>query len=174
MRPWARGAAATAVLLAAACVTGSVSPSASPSASPLTPTPSPTPRVSAAPTVEGLQPLQGPPLKDMVAVATSAIVPSPPPPATPTPTPDPAVWRFEGRVTDDDGEGLAGVCVVIGPLGCHQFGPRTDDRGVYSIDLPQKGNVLYELRFELSGFIGVYYQARPTAPTVFNVVLRRR
>jgi len=34
-------------------------------------------------------------------------------------------------------------------------------------------SVVYELRFELAGFTGVYYQARPTAPTVFNVVLAR-
>ena len=161
-----------AVLLAAACSAGSISPSASPTGS-RAPTPSPTPRVSAAPTVEGLQPLQGPPLVNAVAVATSAIVPSASPAATPTPTPDPAVWRFEGRVVDADGEGLAGVCVVIGPNGCQKFSPHTDERGLYFIDLPQNPSVVYELRFELAGFTGVYYQARPTAPTVFNVVLAR-
>ncbi|MGH2379429.1 MAG: carboxypeptidase-like regulatory domain-containing protein, partial [Candidatus Limnocylindria bacterium] len=102
----------------------------------------------------------------------SAAVPSAPPPATPWPTPDPKVWRFEGRVVTEAGEPLARVCVVIGPLGCRQHGPHTDDQGRYYIDMPQNPTIVYELRFEKEGYGTVYYRMQPQGPTVFNVVLK--
>ena len=97
----------------------------------------------------------------------------PPPPRTATPTPDPAVWRFEGRVVDDGGAALTDVCVVIGPRGCQRFSPHTDDRGVYSFDVPQVPTVVYDLYFQKDGFITVWYRTQPTAPTTFNVILHR-
>jgi hypothetical protein len=104
---------------------------------------------------------------------TSAPVPSAPPPARPTPTPDPAVWRFEGRVVDADGRPLRDVCVVIGPRGCQRGSLRTDDRGMYFIDMPQVPTVTYDLYFVKDGYLVVWHQAQPTEPTVFNVVLRK-
>jgi hypothetical protein len=76
-------------------------------------------------------------------------------------------------VVDADGNGLAGVCVVIGPRGCQQFSPHTDQRGIYFIDMPQVPTVVYDLYFVKDGFTMVWYRAQPTAPTIFNVVLQR-
>jgi hypothetical protein len=104
---------------------------------------------------------------------TSAPVATAAPPPTPTPTPDPAVWRFEGRVVDPDGKPLPGVCVVIGPHGCQRGSPRTDDRGVYFIDLPQVTTVTYDLYFVREGYLTVWHQLQPKEPTIFNVILRR-
>jgi hypothetical protein len=108
-----------------------------------------------------------------VAAFTSAPVSPPPPASTPTPTPDPAVWRFEGRVVDEGGASVSDVCVVIGPRGCQRFSPHTDDRGVYSFDVPQNPNVVYDLYFQKDGFVTVWLRTQPTAPTVFNVILHR-
>ena len=135
-----------------------------------------------------LAPLQGSPIPEVPspsgpvgalphgageAAMTSAPVPTAPPPATPTPTPDPAIWRFEGRVVDPDGKPLRDVCVVIGPHGCQRGSPRTDERGVYFIDLPQVPTVIYDLYFVREGYIAVWHQLQPKEPTVFNVVLRK-
>jgi hypothetical protein len=151
-----RHLALAAIALAWACTGGVVTPTAPPVVPPIA---SELPAVSAAPSAE--------------LAATSAPVPSAPPAATPTPTPDPAVWRFEGRVVDADGNGLRGVCVVIGPRGCQRGSVRTDDRGVYFIDLPQVSTVVYDLYFVKDGYAEVWHQVRPSAPTVFNVVLRK-
>lgn len=107
------------------------------------------------------------------AFTSAPSVSPPPPPRTATPTPDPAVWRFEGRVVDESGATLTNVCVVIGPRGCQQFSPHTDDRGVYFFDVPQNPTVVYDLYFQKDGFVTVWYRSQPTAPTVFNVILHR-
>ncbi len=76
-------------------------------------------------------------------------------------------------MVDEHGDPLSGVCVVIGPRGCQQFSPHTDDRGVYSFDVPQNPNVVYDLYFQMDGFVTVWNRVQPTAPTVFNVILHR-
>ena len=94
------------------------------------------------------------------------------PPRTPLPTPDPEIWRFEGVVTDDEGTPLAGVCVAIGPKGCLEHSPRTDDRGVYFVDIA-KGESIFDFFYEKPGYEGAWTRVRPTGPTVFNVTLKR-
>jgi len=136
-------------------------------------TPVPAGTVSPAPAVALTEDLSGHPLGTAIPVATSAGVPPAGPPATPVPTPDPAVWRIEGRILSADGIPLQGVCIVIGPHGCQKFSPHTDERGVYFLDVPQNPNVVYEIRFELEGYVTVYWQAHPDGPTLFNVVLTR-
>jgi hypothetical protein len=101
-------------------------------------------------------------------------VATPPPPSTPTPTPDPAIWRFEGRVVDDNGTPLKDTCVVIGPHGCRQFSPHTDERGVYYFDVPQIPTVEYDLYFMKPGYVIVWSHIQPSGPTTFNVILRSR
>jgi hypothetical protein len=151
-----RDLALGALLTASACTGGVTAPTAPPVIAPIA---SELPAVSAAPTAD--------------VAATSAPVPSAPPPRTPTPTPDPAVWRFEGRVVDADGNALKDVCVVVGPRGCQRGSPRTDERGIYFLDLPQVPTVVYDLYFVKDGFVGVWHRVQPREPTVFNVVLRR-
>lgn len=109
-----------------------------------------------------------------IATASAPDIPPPPAPATPTPTPDPAIWRFEGRVVDEDGQALTDVCVVIGPRGCQRASPHTDDRGVYSFDVPQITTVVYDLYFVKDGYRVVWYHAQPQAPTLFDVVLHKQ
>lgn len=172
------GTTALLVALAALAWSGSrgigvIAPTASPTPA-VVPSSTSEGTVSPAPTVAGAQAVGGLPLGTAQAVATSAGVPwPPPPPATPTATPDPAVWRFEGRVMDEEGYPLEGVCVAIGPAGCQPHSIRTDARGVYYFDVPQVSTVVYELRFEREGFVTIYYMAQPNGPTVFNLVLRR-
>jgi hypothetical protein len=107
-------------------------------------------------------------------VRESAPVPTPPSPSSPTPTPDPAIWRFEGRVVDENDQPLKDVCVVIGPRGCRQVSPHTDDRGVYYFDVPQIPTVEYDLYFMKPGYVVVWTHVQPTAPTTFNVILRKQ
>ncbi len=160
-----------AVLLAAclcACGPGVVtpSPSTSPVILPIVGTPIPevaSPGASVGALPQGAD----------EAATTSAPVASPSAPATPTPTPDPSVWRFEGRVVDADGNGIRDVCVVIGPHGCQRGSIRTDERGVYFIDMPQVPTVVYDLYFVKDGYLSVWYRVQPTEPTVFNVILHK-
>lgn len=156
----------TVIACTASVTTPSPTPTTSPvlapiSGSPLPDSPQPSPSMGALPQGAG-----------EVAV-TSAPVPSAPPPGKATPTPDPAVWRFEGRVVDPDGKPLRDVCVVIGPHGCQRGSPRTDERGVYFIDLPQVPTVIYDFYFVSDGYTVVWHRMQPAEPTVFNVVLRK-
>lgn len=169
----AAGAAAIVVVAAAAVVATRGAPGAivplstapihAPITSPLPEVPSPT-----APASVGALPLGA-----SEVATTSAPVRSAPPPPTPTPTPDPLVWRFEGRVVDEGGDPLKDVCISIGPRGCQRFSPHTDDRGVYFVDLPQNATVVYDLYFQKDGYLTVWYEVQPNAPTVFNVILRK-
>jgi hypothetical protein len=76
-------------------------------------------------------------------------------------------------VVDADGNGLADVCVVIGPRGCQRFSPHTDGHGVYFFDVPQVPTVQYDLYFMKDGYTMVWYRAQPSEPTIFNVVLQK-
>lgn len=156
-------------LVATACTVGGLSPGSGGS----TASPTPRPTVSAAPAIVGAVDVAGHPVAPAIALEASAAVPPPPSAATPTPTPDPAVWRFEGRVVDEEGNGLTGVCVAIGPNGCQPGSIRTDARGTYAIDLPQIRTIVYELRFQLAGYTTVYHRFSPNGASIFDVVLPR-
>jgi hypothetical protein len=106
-------------------------------------------------------------------IATGSLDVVPSPPSHPTPTPDPEIWRFEGVVVDEAGDGIPGVCVIIGPHGCQPGSIRTNEDGRYWIDVPQKATVVYDLYFAKEGYQVVWYRAQPDGPTRFNVLLRR-
>ena len=98
-------------------------------------------------------------------------IPPTAPPATPTPGLGPGTaYRIEGVVVDEVGTPLSDVCIAIGPNGCREHSPRTDDRGIYFIDFPQ-ADVDYELHFTKDGFKEVLKRVRPTANLVLNLVL---
>jgi len=152
-----------------ASATRSVTPSETASASPqvgeatLPPTPVPTPSGTPAPIPS-----------EATVVSAEIVTPSPKPAATPIPTPDPATWRLEGTVVDEAGNPLEAVCVVVGPRGCQQYSPHTDENGHYYLDVAH-GDVTtkFDFYFEMPGHQTVWWQVTPNGPTVFNVVLRK-
>jgi len=98
-------------------------------------------------------------------------IPPTEPPATPTPTLGPGTaYRIEGVVVDEVGIPLPDVCIAIGPNGCREHSPRTDERGVYFIDFP-KADVDYELHFTKDGYKEVLKRLKPTQNQVLNLVL---
>ena len=95
-------------------------------------------------------------------------------PATPTPSPDPNVWRVEGVIVADDTKlPLQEVCIVIGPHGCQRGSIRTDNRGVFAIDVPKNPTVFYDLYFVKDGFWTVWMRIKPEGPSVYNVALTK-
>ena len=103
---------------------------------------------------------------------TSAPITYSPPPGAPTAQPDPDLWRWEGVVVDEQGKPLEGVCIAVVPVGCVPTNPRTDTRGVWSIDFPQAA-VDYDLHFSKEGFKTFDARITPTSAWTFNVVLKR-
>ena len=99
------------------------------------------------------------PLVLVLAIASCACGPkdralAPSPSATPTIAPGFA--RFEGHVIDENGAGLADVCVIIATVGsCQPASPRTDAQGHWSIDLPSGSDpsgIAWDITFEKSGY----------------------
>ena len=119
-------------------------------------------------------PLPDPKASPIIAVAPdgqAVRIPPTAPPATPTPTLGPGTaYRIEGVVVDEVGIPLSDVCIAIGPNGCREHSPRTDDRGVYFIDFP-KADVDYELHFTKDGYKEVLKRLKPTANQILNLVL---
>ena len=106
------------------------------------------------------------------AVGQSADIttPTPAPNASPTASPEPSLWRLDGFVVDDEGAPLVSACVVIGPLGCKDWSPKTDDRGYYFIDVAT-GHTTFDIYFEMPGHKSVWWRVIPQGPTTFNVIL---
>jgi hypothetical protein len=106
------------------------------------------------------------------AIAQSANIktPSPDPNARPTPTPDQKLWRLDGYVVDESGKPLEAVCVVLGPLGCQTYSPKTDERGYWFIDIAA-GHTLFDVYFTMPGHKTVWWRTIPERPTTFNVIL---
>jgi len=94
------------------------------------------------------------------------------PPATPTPTLARGYWRIEGVVVDEIGIPMSDVCIAIGPNGCVTHSPRTDDRGVYVVDLPQVDSS-WTLHYTKDGFKEAVQRLKPTRNEVLNIVLGR-
>jgi hypothetical protein len=111
-------------------------------------------------------------------VGISASIPvSPPPAPRSSPTPEPGLWRLEGYIVDETGKPIENVCVVIGPVSCQQFSPKTDERGHYFIDIAAVGTqtvpLNYDFYFEIPGRQTVWLRMTPTGSTTFNAVLKR-
>lgn len=97
-----------------------------------------------------------------------------PAPPGPTAAPDPAVWRIEVKVVTVAGKPIEQACVAIGRRGCLRFSPRTDERGVAVIDLPQVRDIEYELFVFAEGGRTGRLVLRPSGPAIIGVVLQPR
>ena len=108
------------------------------------------------------------------AIGESAKIKTPPPAAnaTATPKPEAGIWRIEGYVVDDAGAPLGSACVVIGPVGCQTWSPKTDDRGYYFLDVAAARST-FDVYFEMPGHKTVWWRFIPEGPTEFNVILAR-
>ena len=111
-------------------------------------------------------------------VGISASVPVTPPPAPrSSPTPEPGLWRLEGYIVDEAGKPIENVCVVIGPVPCQPFTPKTDERGHYFVDIAAVGNQTilqdFDFFFEIPGRQTVWLRMTPMGSTTFNAVLKR-
>ena len=163
------GAAAVLVLSVAACSgnssTSSPSPTSSAGESVFAATPLPTPRTT-PPGTPG-------PIPD-VAIATSAEIktPTPKPNATATPAPEAGIWRIQGYVVDEDGKPVESACVVIGPNGCRDWSPKTDEQGHYFIDVAE-GGATFDFYFEIPGRNTVWLHITPAGPSEYNVILTK-
>ncbi len=172
------GAAAVAVLL---IFGGILAVALSPKAVE-TPTPvaaaSPTVEPSATPPRVRSTPVGTPAPRPLTFVGLSASIPvSPPPAPRSSPTPEPGLWRLEGYIVDESGRPLENVCVVIGPVPCAQYSPKTDERGHYFVDISAVANqtllVNYDFYFEIPGRETVWLRLTPTGSSTFNAVLKR-
>jgi hypothetical protein len=111
-------------------------------------------------------------------VSISASVPvSPPAAPRSSPTPEPGLWRLEGYMVDEGGKPIENVCVVIGPVACAQYSPKTDERGHYFVDIAAVGSqtllLAYDFYFEIPGRQTVWLRMTPQGSTTFNAVLKR-
>jgi hypothetical protein len=111
-------------------------------------------------------------------VGISASIPvSPPAAPRSSPTPEPGLWRLEGYIVDEAGKPIENVCVVIGPVGCSQYSPKTDERGHYFVDIAAVGTatlpLAYDFYFEIPGRQTVWLRMTPQSSTTFNTVLKR-
>jgi hypothetical protein len=169
VRTAARIAAAAVLMTGMSCgappaTTPSIEPSASatPTASVFVATAIPTPRTT---------PPGTPAPHPTAAIAQSADVTKPPmPTGAPTPSVEPGLWRIDGYVVDEAGAPLAAACIVIGPVGCQLWSPKTDDRGYWFIDVAQARST-FDIFFERPGHKSVWWRVIPEGPIEFNVVL---
>jgi len=107
-----------------------------------------------------------------------AAAPSPSPSASPTtvanasatPTVEPGLWRIEGWVVNQAGKPVKDVCVWVGPNGCRQVSPHTDDRGHWQLDVAV-GRATFDFTFEIKGYKTAKWSITPTGPMTYNLVL---
>ncbi len=154
---------------ATAVIAASTAPSESPAGSPASsasPSPAATPIESPLGAAAAATGNPDPPQASSAPLARPTA-----PPATPTPPPQEGSWRVEGVVLDAQGNPVKGVCVAVGPHGCQAVNPRTDDRGVYWVDLPQV-TVNWDFHFIKAGYATADRRITPTGPILLNVQLR--
>ena len=90
--------------------------------------------------------------------------------ASATPTVEPGLWRIEGYVVNQSGKPVKDVCVWVGPNGCKQFSPHTDDRGHWQLDVAV-GHATFDFTFEMNGYKTAKWSITPTGPLTYNLVL---
>ena len=98
--------------------------------------------------------------------ATTAVNASP----TPTATVEAGLWRIEGFVVNQSGKPVKDVCVWVGPNGCRQVSPHTDDRGHWQLDVAV-GRATFDFTFEIKGYKTAKWSITPTGPMTYNLVL---
>jgi len=165
--------AAAAIIASIACSALGASPT--PSTSEASPSDvagaSPSAEPTAPPTPRTTPPGTPAPVPSEITIDSAAIeTPPPAAQAAPTAPPDPGLWRIDGYVVDERGAPLSAVCVVIGPHGCRQFSPHTDERGYWFLDIAE-GSSTFDFYFEMPGYNTVWWHTTPAGPTEFNVVL---
>ena len=90
--------------------------------------------------------------------------------ASSTPTVEAGLWRIEGYVVNQAGKPVKDVCVWVGPNGCRQFSPHTDDRGHWQLDVAV-GHATFDFTFEMPGYKTQKWTITPTGPiTQFTVL----
>ena len=139
---------------------------------------SPTPEPSATPPRVRSTPTGTAAPRPATFVGISASIPvSPPAAPRSSPTPEPGLWRLEGYIVDEAGKPIENVCVVIGPVGCAQYSPKTDERGHYFVDIAAVGSATlvqdFDFYFEVPGRQTVWLRMTPQSSTTFNAVLKR-
>ena len=90
--------------------------------------------------------------------------------ASATPSVEPGLWRIEGYVVNQSGKPVKDVCVWVGPNGCKQFSPHTDDRGHWQLDVAV-GRATFDFTFEIPGYKTQKWSITPTGPITYNLVL---
>ena len=90
--------------------------------------------------------------------------------ASATPSVEPGLWRIEGYVVNQSGKPVKDVCVWVGPNGCKQFSPHTDDRGHWQLDVAV-GRATFDFTFEIPGYKTAKWSITPTGPITYNLVL---
>ena len=81
--------------------------------------------------------------------------------------------RLSGRVIDRrSGDGIQGVCVVIGATSCTRS-PMTDDLGIWTVDLDPGQQLSWNLKFVKDNFVEqqVNVPSRPGTYTVETISL---
>lgn len=97
------------------------------------------------------------------AAASGAFATKPKPTSTITPSPTATLdmvnfYNVHGQVFDaDSGLPIAGVCVVIGPLGCQANMAHSDVTGKFLVQLPRQVIVAYDFHFVKAGYQQVDY-----------------
>jgi hypothetical protein len=132
--------------------------------------PSQTPAVARATPTGTPAPAPSEPIENVPSVTVS-----PPPAPRRTPAPEPGLWRIQGYVVDAAGAPIENVCVVVGPRGCQQHSPHTDERGHYFLDVAESQTALstFDFYFEMPGHETVWWRVTPNGPVEFNVVLKK-
>ena len=170
------GAAVVAVVIVVGAILGIALPKSSAPVAVASPTPTVEP--SATPPRVRSTPVgtAAPRPANFVGIDKSIPV-SPPPAPRSSPTPEPGLWRLEGYIVDESGKPIENVCVVIGPVPCSQYSPKTDERGHYFVDIAAAGTntvlLAYDFYFEIPGRETVWLRMTPAGATTFNAVLKR-
>ncbi|OLC53320.1 MAG: hypothetical protein AUH85_14450 [Chloroflexi bacterium 13_1_40CM_4_68_4] len=92
---------------------------------------------------------------------------------TPPPALAAGMMRLSGRVIDRrSGDGITGVCVVIGATSCTRS-PMTDDLGIWTVDLDPGQQLSWNLKFVKDNFVQqeVNVPSRPGTYTVETISL---
>jgi hypothetical protein len=170
------GAAVVAVVVVVGAILGIALPKSSVPVAVASPTPTVEP--SATPARVRSTPFGTPAPRPAAFVGIDKSIPvSPPPAPRSSPTPEPGLWRLEGYIVDESGAPIENVCVVIGPVPCSQYSPKTDERGHYFVDIAAAGTntvlLAYDFYFEIPGRQTVWLRMTPTGSSTFNAVLKR-
>lgn len=132
-------------------------------AAPVT-TPSPSPSVSPSPS--------------LAAVPSGSPTATPKPTRTAIPSLGEGMTRFRGTITEaGSGAPVEDVCVIIGPpVDCQDNFPRSDEKGLWVVDLPVAGGLSWTFNFSKPGYALAIKKGVSSAPgeQIIDVQLERK